>query len=308
MPRDLHELSKLSDSLSYLYFEKAVIERDQNAIVVIRANERIAVPISSVTVLMLGPGTSVTHAAMRVICDSGCTVLWCGEGAMRFYGFGMGETRKSRQQLLQAALCVDKESHLEVAKRMYAIRFPKVDTTGMTLAQLRGMEGVRVREAYRLLSSQFKVTWRGRSYSRDQWDAADPLNIALSTANACLYGLCQAAIISLGYSTALGFIHTGKQLSFVYDIADLYKLETTVPAAFETVGSGRTEDLERAVRKTLRRYLREQGVLKRIATDIQTLFDMDWVEVDVNALDAGDLWDDKEAAVRGGVNHSGGEL
>ncbi|MDD4079931.1 MAG: type I-E CRISPR-associated endonuclease Cas1e [Eubacteriales bacterium] len=301
MARDLRELSKLRDSLSYLYFEKAVIERDQNAIVVMRGDERIPVPVSSLTVLMLGPGTSITHAAVRVICDSGCTVLWCGEHAMRFYGFGLGETRKAAQLMKQARLFSSPDAHLEVARRMYLLRFPEKLQGAMSIRQLRGLEGVRVRESYKLYSKMYGIPWNKRNYNRNDWNQADVINIALSSANAALYGLCHAAIVSLGYSPGLGFIHTGKQLSFVYDIADLYKLETSVPAAFEAA-SKPSDDIGRSARVIMRRLLREKKVLKRIPDDLAFLFDIKTDE-DVNMDEAGDLWDE-EGTVAGGINYS----
>lgn len=302
MAHDLRELSKLRDSISYLYFEKAVIERDENAIAVLRGGERIAVPVSSLTVLMLGPGTSITHAAMRVICDNGCAVLWCGEHAMRFYGFGLGETRKARQLMKQAQLFADPVTHLEVARRMYLLRFPEEIPRDMDIRQLRGLEGVRVRENYKLYAKKFGVSWKKRNYDRQSWDQSDLINKALSSANAALYGLCHAAIVSLGYSPGLGFIHTGKQLSFVYDIADLYKLETSVPAAFEAA-SKPTDDISRSTRTILRRLLRETKVLRRIPSDIEHLFDMK-LDDDVNLFEAGNLWDE-EGDIEGGVNYSG---
>ena len=124
MPKDMHELSRLEDSLSYLYVDKAIIERDENSIVIIRENERIPVPISTLTVLMLGPGTSLTHAAMMIVAECGCLVIWCGEGALRFYGYGMGETRSARNILRQAQCCMDAGKHLEVVRRMFEMRFP----------------------------------------------------------------------------------------------------------------------------------------------------------------------------------------
>lgn len=303
MPRDLHELPSLRDSLSYLYFEKALIERDHNAIAVIRAGERIAVPVASVTVLMLGPGTSITHAAMKVICENGCAVLWCGEDAMRYYGFGLGETRRASQQLKQARLWADPAAHLEVARRMYMMRFPDQVPVGLDIRQLRGLEGVRVRETYKMYAKRFGVQWSGRSYDKNSWDASDPINVALSSSNAALYGLCQAGIVSLGYSTALGFVHTGKQLSFVYDIADLYKMETSVPAAFEAA-SRSPGDSAGAARQLMRRHLREKKVLRRLAEDIAQLFEIE-MEGEPNADTAGALWDCADREVEGGLNYAG---
>ena len=306
MPRDLHELSRLEDSLSYLYVDKAVVERDENSIVIMRSNERIPVPISSLTVLMLGPGTNLTHAAMKVIADSGCLVIWCGEGALRFYGYGMGETRSAANLLKQARCCMDAQMHLEVVRRMFELRFPGLDLSGKTLQQMRGMEGIRMRETYKLLARKHGLSWKGRNYKLDEWDASDDLNKALSSANASLYGLCNAAIVSLGYSPGLGFIHTGKMMSFVYDIADLYKAETTIPVAFEIVAQPRSEPIEREARIRLRSVLRERRILKRIANDIAYLFDA-IADDDLNRIDAGELWDGEDRAIDGGANHGVGE-
>lgn len=305
MPRDLHELPKLKDSLSYTYIEHAIIEQDNNAIVIIRKDERIPVPVASMTVLMIGPGTTITHAAVKAICDNGCLAVWCGDHAMRYYAFGMGETRSSANLLKQASLCMDEDKHLEVVKRLYELRFPKIPVDGMSLQQLRGLEGVRVREVYKQMSKIYGVKWRGRDYNFKKWDDSDPLNRALSMANVCLYGLCQAAIVSLGYSPGLGFIHTGKLTSFVYDIADLYKMETTIPAAFETVSKGVDEFLERNVRIRCRGLFKECKVLKRIAGDIAYAFDVSGDDQNKNAEQVGDLWDGEDDFIAGGVNYSG---
>lgn len=303
MARDLHELSRLEDSLTYLYIEKAIVERENNAIIILRGDECIPVPVSALTVLMLGPGTSLTHAAMRVIADSGCMVIWCGENAQRFYGYGMGETRSAERLLRQASYCMDEGMHMTVVERMFTLRFPDMKLDEMSLQQLRGLEGVRMREAYKILARKYGITWRGRNYNINDWDQSDELNKALSSANVCLYGLCNAAIISLGYSPGLGFIHTGKMLSFVYDLADLYKLETSVPVAFEVTFSHRTDDIQKAVRLGMRRALRERKVLKRISNDLNYLFDLGAAE-NPNRADAGQLWDNEQGSIEGGKNYS----
>lgn len=303
MARDLHELSRLEDSLSYLYVEKAVVERDENSLIILREGERIPLPVSSLSVLLLGPGTNITHAAIQVAADSGCMVVWCGEGALRFYGYGMGETRSAERMLRQAAYCMDEEKHMQVVRRMFQLRFPDMNLEGLSLNQIRGMEGVRVREAYKLLARKYHMKWSGRNYSLTDWDDSDDLNKALSMANVCLYGLCNAAIVSLGYSPALGFVHTGKMQSFVYDIADLYKLETSAPAAFEVTCEPRCEGISRETRIVMRRMLRERGILKRIAKDLAYLFD-EAGECDQNREDAGELWNEHGGTTAGGRNHA----
>jgi CRISPR-associated protein Cas1 len=197
---------------------------------------------------------------------------------------------------------MDQEAHVQVVRRMYEIRFPKLPDQNLTISQIRGMEGIRVREAYRLASKQTGVRWTSRNYQTTDWDASDPVNRALSMGNAILYGVCHAAIVSLGYSPGLGFVHTGKMLSFVYDIADLYKADTTIPAAFEAVKEA-PEDLGKAVRIRCRQHFVRAGVLKRIANDIAWIFDVPLSEEQQNAEAVGDLWSE-DGDIDGGVNYA----
>lgn len=299
--KDLQELPKLRDSISYIYLEHAKIEQDDLSIVAIRKDGRIPIPVAATTCLLLGPGTSVTHAAIRTMEENGCMVIWCGEKATRFYASGMGETRSSKNLLLQAQCCVDPDKHMQVVRKMYALRFPGINTDGMTLQQIRGMEGIRVRKTYEMFGKNTGVKWKKRTYKSDSWEASDTINQALSEANAMLYGVCHAAIVSMGFSPGLGFIHTGKQLSFVYDIADLYKTETTIPAAFEAVARG--GDVHKDLRLLCRKYFGIARLMDRIPKDLVTLFgDMEGGE---NALSAGDLWSE-EGVVEGGKNYGGG--
>lgn len=303
--QNLHELPRLEDSISYIYIEHAVIERSDSAIIAIQETGKTPIPIATVTCLLLGPGTKITHAAIRALCDNGCMAIWCGENATRFYASGIGETRSAKNLLRQARMCMDENGHLDVARRMYSIRFPHTNTEGITLQQLRGMEGIRVRKAYEMASRVTGIKWHKRTYKTEKWEEADKINRALSEANAMLYGLCHAAIVSLGYSPGLGFVHTGKQLSFVYDIADLYKVETTIPAAFAAVKSAPkpTDDLSKAVRVNCRNYFANTKVLSRIPRDIAWLLQDAEVEHKDNAVSTGALWDADEGTVEGGVNY-----
>ena len=302
MNNDLQALPKLRDSVSYVYIEHAIIEQEDSSIVAIQKDGRISIPVSSVTCIMLGPGTNITHAAIKAAAENGCLIVWCGENGMHFYASGMGETRSAFNLLRQAELCVNPETRLEVAKRMYIRRFGSITNQDYTLQQLRGMEGIRVREAYKLASKTTGIPWSARTYKKDDWNAQDPINSALSQANALLYSVCQAAIVSLGYSTGLGFIHTGKQLSFVYDIADLYKAEVTIPAAFLSARYPGSE-LSAAVRKNCRTYFQQAHLLKRIPEDIEWIFDLPGSE-HRESLAVGNLWD-PEGEIAGGVNHYG---
>ena len=307
--KDLHILPKVRDSWSYLYIEHARIDQEAKAIAVHDAKGKMPVPCASLTLLMLGPGTTITQAAIRTLAECGCLVAWTGEEGVRFYAVGTGETRSAAGVLKQARLVSDPTLRLEVAMNLYRFRFQESLKGSMTLQQVRGLEGVRVREAYARASAESGVAWWGRSYKRERWEASDPVNRALSCANACLYGVCHAAIVSAGYSPALGFIHTGKMLSFVYDVADLYKCDMTVPVAFEAAAEAAGE-IERHVRRACRDRFQRERLLTRIVPDIEAALNVGGegagVELarDIDAPDdpPGGLWDPRQGLVAGGVN------
>lgn len=307
--KDLTTLPKVRDSLSYLYVEHCKIEQDAKAIAFFDQEGKTCVPCANLTTLMLGPGTTITHTAIKSLADNGCLVLWSGEGAVRFYSQGMGETRSARHLLRQAYLCSVPSLRLRVVRRMYEMRFGEALPEELTLQQIRGREGVRVRTAYSQASSATGVEWSGRQYNRTEWKDSTPINRALSSANSCLYGICHAAIVSAGYSPALGFIHTGKMLSFVYDIADLYKADLTIPLAFRIVAEDEF-DLESRVRHALRDAFHEHRFMQKIIPDIETALNVktDDAEVsfDFDVAAPGGLWDGSDSVVPGGVNWADG--
>jgi len=271
---DLHEIARFDDRLSHLYVEHARIDQHHKAIAVHDKSGSVDVPAAALALLMLGPGTSVTHAAVQTLADNNCLVAWVGEAGVRLYAHATGGTRSAANLLRQAELWADAHKHLAVVRRMYALRFGEDVSEALTLQQLRGREGIRVREAYARASLRTGVEWTGREYNRTNWKSADPVNRALSTAHSCLYGVVHAAILSAGYSAALGFIHTGKQLSFVYDVADFYKADVTIPLAFE-VASEVIANLERSVRIACRDRFRQTRLLKRIIPDIGRVLDIE---------------------------------
>jgi CRISPR-associated protein Cas1 len=295
--QDLHELPKLRDSLSYLYIEHAIVDRKDSAIEFIQKNGRTHVPAAALSVLLLGPGTSISHAAVKVLAECGCSLIWTGEDVTRCYAAGTGETRKAYHLLRQAEQSCNPQQRLGVIRKMYQMRFPETLADDLTLEQIRGMEGARVRSAYYRYSRETGVPWTGRNYDRGNWGASDPINRALSAGNALLNGICHAAIVSGGYSTALGFIHTGKQLSFVYDIADLYKAEITIPLAFQTVAASPAQ-VDSRVRAACRQKFKDVKLLARILPDIDALLGITPEEAQAHdAMDADPalpaaLWDD----------------
>jgi CRISPR-associated protein Cas1 len=221
----------------------------------------------------------------------------------------MGETRSAANFLHQARMWAHPDLHMQVVRRLYQIRFQEKFDPGLTLRQIRGMEGARVRDAYANASRETGVPWYGRSYIRAKWGHGDPVNRALSAANSCLYGICHAAVVTAGFSPALGFIHTGKMLSFVYDVADLYKTDVSIPVAFRAAMEGRSK-IERRVRVMCRHQFAVTRILERIVPDVQKALALKKLEsacegedFDRDAAAPGSLWDPEEGEVEGGHIH-----
>ncbi|GMA16859.1 type I-E CRISPR-associated endonuclease Cas1 [Deinococcus metallilatus] len=297
--QNLRELPKFRDGTTYLYLEHTRLEQDGRGVRAYHPDGMVTLPVASLSVLLLGPGCSVSHEAVKALSNTGCSLLWVGEGGVRLYASGLGETRSAVRLHRQARLWANTQSRLRVVRQMYAMRFPEGLPEDLTLQQIRGREGARVRDAYARYSKAHGVKWDARQYKMQDWDRATPLNKAVSAGNTCLYGLAHAAILATGYSPALGFVHTGKMLSFVYDVADLYKVEVVLPVAFREAATP-GDDLERRVRTGLRDHMTQLRLLERMAADLHHLLGGD--EPDADDLAPGDLWD-PEGDVRGGVNH-----
>jgi len=265
--RTLFELPRFQDRWSYLYLEMGRLDVDSLGLCFHQGERVTPVPIDQLSVVMLGPGTVVTHAAVAALSRNNCLLAWTGQDSVRLYAASTGGTYSARRLIRQAALVSTEESRLSVAWRMYRFRFNEPVPEVVSLESIRGMEGLRVRKAYADAAQKYGIDWKGRHYEQGNWNAADPINRALSAANACLYGVCHAAILSAGYSPGLGFIHTGKMLSFVYDVADLYKTALTIPVAFQ-VTSENQGDIERAVRMRCRNAFYEFKLMERVIPDI----------------------------------------
>lgn len=295
---NLHQLPQLKDSISYIYIEHAAIEQDSFSIAMITKDGKTPIPIAGTSCLLLGPGTTITHAAIRSIAECGCMIVWCGENIRKYYAIGKGETNSSKNILLQAKLLSNEETRLQVVRNMYMLRFPTLPKGNYTLQQLRGMEGVRVKQAYNSASKAYGIPWRGREYKIKDIDASDDVNRTLTIANDLLYSICHAAIVSLGYSPALGFIHTGKSESFVFDVADFYKASIAIPAAFEAASLDNYDKFDETVRRCCRKRFTTERLLQTIAKDIATVLQVSETECN----DQG-LWD-MDAVVASGVNYA----
>ncbi len=296
----IQALPQISDRLTFLYLEHCNLTREDSAILVRDEKGTVRIPAAAITVLLLGPGTTVTHRAVELIGDAGVGIVWVGEHGVRFYASGRPLTHRAHLLMKQAEFVSNKRLHLIVVRKMYQLRFPDEDVSNLTTQQLRGREGSRVRKIYRTAAKEWNITWNGREYDPDDFESGDLVNQALSAGHACLYGLAYSVIMALGCSAGLGFIHVGHERSFVYDIADLYKAEVTIPIAFEVASQAPT-DLPGVVRRKVRDKMASMKLLERMVKDIRYLLSDEGdeqPEVDVTYL-----WDTKDGIISNGHNY-----
>ncbi|MBI4802852.1 MAG: type I-E CRISPR-associated endonuclease Cas1 [Elusimicrobia bacterium] len=261
----------IKERVSLAFIEKGHLDVLDGAFVVVDATGvRTHIPVGGVTCLMLEPGTRVSHAAAAMAARVGCLLVWVGEAGVRLYSSGQPGGARSDRLLYQAKLALDEDLRLKVVRKMYALRFQEEPPAKRSIQQLRGIEGVRVRKIYGILAKRYGVEWKHRDYDAQKWGSGDIPNRCLSSATACLYGITEAAVLAAGYAPAIGFIHTGKPLSFVYDIADVYKFETVVPAAFK-IASEKPVNPEQAVRYACREIFRTTKLLSRIIPGIEEI-------------------------------------
>jgi len=262
----------IRERISVIFVEYGEIDVLDGAFVVIDVNGvRTHIPVGGVACIMLEPGTRVSHRAVALAARVGTLLVWVGEAGVRLYASGQPGGARSDRLLYQARLALDENLRLKVVRKMYALRFGEEPPARRSVEQLRGIEGARVRRTYQLLANQYGVDWKGRDYDAQEWESADIPNRCLSAATACLYGVTEAAVLAARYAPAVGFIHTGKPLSFVYDIADVYKFETVVPIAFKVAAAHAGGNFERAVRLGCRDIFRQSKLLDRIIPDIEQI-------------------------------------
>lgn len=266
----------IKERLSIVLVEKGEIDVVDGAFVVVDSQGfRVRpvlthIPVGGVACIMLEPGTRVSHRAAALAARVGTLLVWVGEAGVRLYSSGQPGGARADRLLYQARLALDEALRLKVVRKMYALRFGEEPPARRSVEQLRGIEGARVRQTYQLLAQKFGVKWSGRAYNPEDWDVSDLPNRCLSSATAALYGVTEAAVLAAGYAPAVGFIHTGKPLSFVYDVADIYKFDTVVPAAFQVAASN-PPNPERAVRLACRDIFRKTRLLERIIPDIEEI-------------------------------------
>jgi CRISPR-associated protein Cas1 len=286
----------IRERAAILFVEKGRLDVLDGAFVMVdEGGVRTHIPIGGVVCLMLEPGTRVSHAAVALAARAGTLLIWIGEAGVRLYAAGQPGGARADRLLLQAKLALDEEARLRVVRKMYGLRFGEEAPSRRSVDQLRGIEGARVRETYRLLAQRHGARWDGRVYDPGEWGAADVANRCLSAATAALYGVTEAAVLAAGYAPAIGFLHSGKPHSFVYDIADILKFDTVVPEAFRVAAAvqqgrpldgRRVEDPVAEVRRRCRDVFRREGVLARLIPLIEEVLSAGGLPMPEAALEA----------------------
>lgn len=256
---------------SLMFVKRSQIDVVDGAFVMIAEDQvRTHVPVGSIACLLLEPGTRISHAAAVLAARVGTLLVWVGEGGVRLYSSGQPGGARADRLLYQAKIALDDVARLRVVRKMYELRFGERPPERRSVDQLRGIEGARVRKQYQLLAQRHGIKWDARRYDPYNWNNSDMINCCLSSATACLYGISEAAILAAGYAPAIGFIHTGKPRSFVYDIADIFKFDTVVPEAFR-IAAKNPRQPEQEVRLACRELFRKHKLLKNIIPKIEEI-------------------------------------
>jgi CRISP-associated protein Cas1 len=262
-------LPQVKDKYPFLYLERGRLEIDDSSVKWIDSdNHVVPLPVATLNTLLLGPGTTVTHDAIKTAVAANCAVCWVGEDSLLFYAAGFLPTADTRNLKQQIELSADPGRSLEVARRMYARRFPDAELAGKSLKEMMGMEGHRVRSLYQQKAEEYQVGWKGRNFTPGKFDLSDITNQVLTAANAALYGILCSAVHGMGYSPHIGFIHSGSPLPFVYDLADLYKEALCIDLAFALTRDMAGRYDKHKVSAVFRQRVIDMDLLAKLAEDI----------------------------------------
>jgi CRISPR-associated protein Cas1 len=262
-------LPQVKDKYPFIYLERGRLEIDDSSIKWIDCDSNVVpLPVATLNALLLGPGTTVTHDAIKTATAANCAVCWVGEDSLLFYAAGFLPTADTRNLRQQIELSSDSKKSVEVARRMFARRFPSAELEGKSLQEMMGMEGHRVRALYQSKAEEYQVGWKGRQYVPGKFETSDITNQILTACNAALYGILCSAVHSMGYSPHIGFIHSGSPLPFVYDLADLYKEELCIDLAFFLTRDMAGRYNKHKVSEAFRQRVIDMDLLLKLALDI----------------------------------------
>ena len=267
-------LPQMKDRYPFIYLERGRLEIDDSSVKWIDSECNVLrLPIATISTILLGPGTSITHEAVKVLSSAKTTVCWVGEDSFLFYATGITPTANSRNIRKQANLASNRKIRLLVAKRMFMYRFPDTDLIDSSLSDLMGKEGKRVKQLYQEKAEEYQIGWSWRSYVPGEFNLSDTTNKILTSSNSALYAIITSVVCATGYSPHIGFVHSGSPLPFIYDLADLYKEHLCIDFAFKmTKELAGIYDRQRII-DAFRERVMEFDLLGKIKPDIEKLFE-----------------------------------
>jgi CRISPR-associated protein Cas1 len=276
----MHQISRADNRNPILFVQHSKIHIDDNNIRIINKLEDVSVSPNNFNALLLGPGTSITHEAVKLLSHYHVNIQWVSDEILHAYATS-NESRKSRNVLRQVRLMCDDKKRIAVAQKMYVLRFGEEAKTE-SIEKLRELEGLRVKNEYERIAKETGIEWHGRSYVPSNKEASDLPNSLLSLANSYLYGVCCSVIVQLGYSPIFGFVHTGNMMSFVFDVADFYKTRLIVPLVFET-SAMMTNDYRLLLRSSIIKMFENEKIVQQIEKDIDNVLDISLEEMETKS-------------------------
>lgn len=265
-------LTSINDRICMIYIDQAEIKQKDFSVIAVSKSIEFDLPIANITCLLLGPGTSITHRAIEQISKYGCSIVWCGENINLYYALGQPLTHSSKNIIIQMNAHESKISKLNIIRKMYELRYTDMKLKSKSADELMGIEGIHVQNTYKALAEKYNIQWYGRMYNDIQFREQDNINKAITSANQLMYAIIASVVNTIGYSTAIGFIHTGKMMSFVYDIADLYKESLVLPVVFEFTSQYVGNSIENDIKKHLYNKITEVNIIDKVIKDITTIF------------------------------------
>lgn len=262
-------IPQVKDKYPFVYLEHGRLEIDDSSVKWIEATGHvISIPCATVNTILLGPGTSVTHAAIKSMSESNCTVCWIGSDSLLYYATGETPTANTYNLKKQISLYSNSQKKLETARTLFSFRFPDLELKEKSLSEMMGMEGYRVKALYKNVAEKYEIPWDGRNYIPGKINLSDTTNKILTCCNVALYGILLSVVHALGFSPRIGFIHSGCPLPFVYDIADLYKPEVSIDLAFKLTKEMGGEYIKDVVADAFRERICNNNILERSVKDI----------------------------------------
>ena len=262
-------IPQVKDKYPFVYLEHGRLEIDDSSVKWIEATGHvISIPCATVNTILLGPGTSVTHAAIKSMSESNCTVCWIGSDSLLYYATGETPTANTYNLKKQISLYSNSKKKLETARTLFSFRFPDLELKEKSLSEMMGMEGYRVKALYKNVAEKYEIPWDGRNYIPGKINLSDTTNKILTCCNVALYGILLSVVHALGFSPRIGFIHSGCPLPFVYDIADLYKPEVSIDLAFKLTKEMGGEYIKDVVADAFRERICNNNILERSVKDI----------------------------------------